>query len=51
MQPLDGPYVLGVYFRESNVLHPTLHPLGIPIVMQTYGLPIVARQLGLDLTL
>jgi hypothetical protein len=46
VQLLDSLCALGVHFRESTTLLFVLHPCGIPIVMQTYGLPIVARQLG-----
>ena len=46
MQLLDSLYALGVHFQESTALLFVLHPHGIPIVMQTYGLSVVARQLG-----
>jgi hypothetical protein len=46
VQPLDGLYALGVHSLESIVPHSILYPRGIPIVMWTYGLPIVAHQLG-----
>ena len=46
MQLLDGLSALGVHSQESTTLLFVLHTRGIPIVMQTYGLLVVARQLG-----